>query len=456
MPLLIRLLGVEEFGLWSLLYCVLSIAGLAEAGLAVTTTVFLARDLAKEDQREVAQTLSICGGGVVLLAIVSGFGLGYGASLVFTSFPALSEDQKACGVRALHFGALVVAAQMVQQFLVGVAQAYGQYRMVGVFTGIQAIVSNVGLVAVAGLGEGVVSLMVWQSLTCLVMLGFYAGGSYRLVKGLGIRPQWSSAKAVAVGTYGMKVTLVSLGGALFSRCDGLIVGALLGTSVLGTYAAIMSMAGVINVLSGLAVQPLLPELGRLMARNDTSPSVIRDLLRQAMRNNAYLALGLGGCLFIIAPTALTIMIPTADSEAFEAFRIAIVIYALYSVNAAGYYVLFSINAVGISSSIHLAAGGVTLLLIASLAPTWGLQGAVLGNVGYELVWLLTFVGMRKLTLPMTVWMMWLGVPGAWFAIVILASVAAPHHGAWRGSVLLVSAVTFALIFIITQGYRTYR
>lgn len=47
-PLIIRLIGVEEYGLWTLVSTMIGIVGLAEAGLAVSTTVFLSRDLAND------------------------------------------------------------------------------------------------------------------------------------------------------------------------------------------------------------------------------------------------------------------------------------------------------------------------------------------------------------------------------------------------------------------------
>jgi O-antigen/teichoic acid export membrane protein len=58
-PILIRIIGVEEYGLWTLASAVVQIVNLAEAGLSMATTVFLSQDLAKEDIDGVSQTLTV-------------------------------------------------------------------------------------------------------------------------------------------------------------------------------------------------------------------------------------------------------------------------------------------------------------------------------------------------------------------------------------------------------------
>jgi Polysaccharide biosynthesis protein len=44
-PVLIRLMGVEEYGLWALASAIVGIVTLAEAGLSTATTVFVSQDL---------------------------------------------------------------------------------------------------------------------------------------------------------------------------------------------------------------------------------------------------------------------------------------------------------------------------------------------------------------------------------------------------------------------------
>jgi O-antigen/teichoic acid export membrane protein len=58
-PLLIRSLGVEEYGLWTLAYALVGTVALMEGGLSTATTVFVSQDLSKEDNNELLQTLTI-------------------------------------------------------------------------------------------------------------------------------------------------------------------------------------------------------------------------------------------------------------------------------------------------------------------------------------------------------------------------------------------------------------
>src|SRR6185437_3619965 len=68
-PILIGLLGLREYGVWSLAYAVLMLVTISEAAFSVTATVFLSRDLAGNDSAGAANTLGFLLSGA---SIVSG------------------------------------------------------------------------------------------------------------------------------------------------------------------------------------------------------------------------------------------------------------------------------------------------------------------------------------------------------------------------------------------------
>ena len=57
-PLLIHLIGVDEYGLWTLVNAALSMAALAEGGLSISTTYFLSADLAADDNVAISKIKS--------------------------------------------------------------------------------------------------------------------------------------------------------------------------------------------------------------------------------------------------------------------------------------------------------------------------------------------------------------------------------------------------------------
>jgi len=450
-PLIIRLIGVEEYGLWTLVSTMLGIVGLAEAGLSVSTTVFLSRDLANDDTDGISQTLTVTFGAMLLLATLAAIALWTGAALLVGVFPKLGQAQQAVAVQALQLGGIVVWARLLQQVLVGVEQAHQRYGVINILNTLQISLSSLGMLVVAWLGGRTVALIEWQAVTSIGLLITHIWVGYSLIRNLDLRPAWDRTKALKVARYSLMTWLTAIGSALFSQCDRLIVGALLGTKVLGVYAAITSVTGQINSFSAIAVQPLLPKLSNLLGKQGINQAILQQQVKQALQINGLFALGLGGTLFTLAPLIVNVMIPGAiTNEHLLAFRIAAMIYALYSVNAVGYYILFSVDAVNMCMAIQLISGALSLLLISIGASIFGLLGAVIGNAGYLGVWLLLFSGMKQMCIPMRLWIGWLKFLLLWFLVVILVNIVSPEQAAINIFVFTIQTLIVFIWFIDVQ------
>jgi len=186
---------------------------------------------------------------------------------------------------------------------------------------------------------------------------------------------------------------------LFTQGDRLVVGTVLGTEPLGIYAAMANIASQINTFSALMVQPILPAL---TTTAEAEPR--RQQALKALQLNAAVALGLGAILFALAPWVITFMIPGADTlRDVPLLRVMVVIYSLYSICAVGYYVLFGLEDVWANTLTVLAFGSLSLLAITLGAWSYGLWGAVLGNMGYLGNLLLNQLGLGRLGLPLRTW-----------------------------------------------------
>jgi O-antigen/teichoic acid export membrane protein len=204
----------------------------------------------------------------------------------------------------------------------------------------------------------------------------------------------------------------------------LIVGLLLGTTVLGIYGAITSITVQITALTAMAISPLLPRLSAIWNQG-TSSNEENDMqaqLEQATAFNAFVTLGAGSLLFVLAPLIVSFVIPEATTTvAIIAFQVGILIYAIYPLNAVGYYVLFAIGAVRTNLIINLVSGSIALLLISIGAHTAGLLGAILGNVGYVVSLAFVYFGMRYTQIPFSHWVRWITAPLVWFVFVVTSN-----------------------------------
>jgi O-antigen/teichoic acid export membrane protein len=451
-PILIHIIGIEEYGLWVLVSAAVGLIALADTGFSMSTTIFIARDLANQDNDGIVETLTVIIGAMLLLATLISLMFFWGADILADLFPTLQEPQRVVAQQALQISGLVIWTRMLQQIFVGIEQAYHQYGVMNAIGTGQALLSGLGMLAVAWLGGQTIALMQWQVVVTAAGMLIHAVVVWRLLHHVQLRPRWNSAKSRTIMRYSGLTWLVSLGGVLFGQGDRVIVGGLLGTHALGVYAAITNITVQINSFSALPVQPLLPTISSFWARKDVDNLSMRQRIQQALHINALIALGMGAGLFVFAPLITKLIIPGVYSNEYTViFQIAVVIYALYSVNAVGYYVLFAVDAIKTCMYIRLVSGIATLLFVAVGASMWGITGAIIGNVGYLLVFLITIFGMKELQIPNYLWVKWLRFPVMWFFLTVLV-VAIPSDYSIKVLILTVQCTVLGIWFVRVQYY----
>jgi len=385
-PLLILLIGVGEYGLWTLVSSVIAIVTLAEAGLATSTTVFVSQDLGKEDVDGLSQTLTVTVGAMLTLATFAAISLFFCAESIVNLFTNLDDIQHLAAVNALKIGGSVVWARLLQQVLVGVEQAYQRYDIMNFLNTLQSALIAAGMIFVAWKGGQTVALMQWQFVVSIVALLSHIWAVKSLLKDVSLRLTLNKYKVLAVGHYSGMIWLSSLGGAIFAKADRLIVGSLLGTQILGAYSVMTDITTQINSFSALPIQPLVPRLSNLSAKENINQHELQSQVKQAFQINIFIALVIGGGLFTLADGILRLFVTGILSEQYIiSFLIVIVIYSIYSINGVGYYVLLSLNAADKCMYIQIISGVLSLLLITIGSTKLGLVGAAIGNSGYLLV-----------------------------------------------------------------------
>ncbi|NEU84270.1 oligosaccharide flippase family protein [Nostoc sp. UIC 10630] len=453
-PILIRLLGIEEYGLWTLASAVVVMVTLAEAGLSTATTVFVSQDLGKKDVDGLSQTLTVTIGAMLILATLAVVALWMGAEPIMNLFPKLGQLQQLKVIQAIKIGGLVVAARLLQQILIGVEQAHQRYDLMNVLNTMQSVLLNVGMLIVVLLGGHTVELMQWQAGIGVVSLFSHLWVVRSILQNMNLRLSWNQHKALAVGGYSLMMWLNTLGSMFFSRGDRLIVGSLLGSQVLGVYAGITDITAQINSFSALPVQPLLPTLSNLVGQPNINQRQLEQQLKQATQINGLVALGMGATLITLSPLILKLLFSEQTaSQCLMIFCIATAIYALYSCHAVGYYSLLGTNAVKTCALIQLLSSFSSLGLIAIGAYNFGLTGAILGNLGYLTTSMVTVFGMKRLSVSYTLWLKWLYFPLIWFFIVVLLNFKLQNDYITRCIIFSIQTTILLIWFAIINDYN---
>jgi O-antigen/teichoic acid export membrane protein len=451
-PFLIRFLGMREYGVWSLAYAVFALMTMSEAGISVAATVFLSKDLAKEDPHEVSRTLTFVLISALLLSATLGFFLWIAAPLLVRPLAAFGISERANAGRALQLAGFAVWAFILQRTLVGIEQAFDRYAAINVLELCQSLIANVGLLVVAWFGGRTVDLMKSQVLAYALLLGAHCCVVFPILRNKGLSLKWSGDKARRIFRYNLATWTATLGTAAFGQCDRLIVGGVLGAPALGVYSAITNMTSKINSFSGAAVQPLVPSLSR-----DPVPCPSMEArIRQAVQLNALIAFESGIVLYVLAAWVMNVMAPgAAAARDILGLQIATVIYVLYSINAVGYYTLFSVGEARTNAVVVLLSGVVSLALILLGARQFGLIGALAGNAGYlGTLWLIV-VGLRRTGIALGRYLAWMAFPSIWFVIALVIGAAPNGHLLWRAVFIVVQAVVFILWLLHERGKSTW-
>lgn len=448
-PLLIKTLGIEEYGLWALVYSTVALVFTIEGGVSLAATFFLTRDLNQPSQ--LSPTFSAIALATLFLAAFA-IGITYGsAPYLVNVFSALSPAQAQQAQQAIQWGALAVGARLLQQVPISLLQATQQYGLFSLLNLLMATLTTVALIPIALAGGRTLGLMEFFALANVLVLVCYLMVTVRWLRVQNLRFQWQGSRCREFLQYSCFTWLSSLGSLLFQRGDRLIVGKVLDIKTLGVYAAITDITVQINNLSAFPVQPLLPAIGNLWQPPHTDRAALYKVVREGSQLNALVAVSLGAILFYVAPQLFRQIatIPPTPTELL-CFQIAIIGYTLYSLNAVAYFALYGSGAAHLASTIHVGCGAFALLCIAGGVAQGGLLGAAIGNLGYSATLLLVVFGLRRLHISLGDWLKWLKFPLLWFSGAVLLCILLKGHLLWQYLALAVQLVIIVGWFAIAR------
>jgi O-antigen/teichoic acid export membrane protein len=443
-PFLIRFLGISEYGVWSLACAFLALLTMCEAGLSVAAAFFLSKDLATNDAREAGRTLAFILLSATLLSAAMGLLLWFVGPLLVRPFMAFGRGERWEAGHALQIAGFGAAILIIQRTLVGVEQAFNRYGVINALDLAQALFTNLGLVAIAWWGGKTIAMMKWQVLASALLLIAHACIVTRLFRKHHLHFGWCRSKGREILRYSLATWSATLGSAAFGQCDRLIVGGVLGAPVLGIYSAITGITSKINSFSGTAVQPLVPALSR-----DAVISVsVEARVRQAVHFNALIAIGSGIFLFVLADWVMRVMIPGSNgSNEILGLQVAAVIYALYSLNAPGHFILFAVGEPRTNAIVTVSGAIVSLAMIFVGARYFGLLGALAGNAGYLLLFVLTSSGLRKVRISLFCYFTWMAFPLLGLSLAVLVGLLLQDHFWWRAGFVTLQGALFLVWFL---------
>jgi O-antigen/teichoic acid export membrane protein len=366
-PLLVRHLGVEEYGRFVTVTSLMNlVAGVTEGGLnAIALREYSTlrgdeRHGAMRSLMGIRYVLSFAG---VLVGVAFALAAGYESPLV---------------VGAIGTGVAVVV-QAVQQLLSTPLQAELRFGWVSILQLAAQALQVVGIVALVLAGAGIVSFL-WMMVPIAALLAVMTGVLVRGRMGLGASLRWGEVwpllrdtvpytAAVALNVVYFRVTIVVMS---------------LQASALATsyFATSFRVVEVLLGIPALVIGAAYPILARAERDDDARfDAAMRRILELALMLGVWMAL----CCAAGAQAAIDVIGGRAFEPAVDVLRVQGLTLAATGVSVAAGYGLLTLRRYRAMLWLNAGALVVTVVLTLVLVPAMGASGAALATVATETV-----------------------------------------------------------------------
>jgi O-antigen/teichoic acid export membrane protein len=389
-PLLIKFMGLERYGLWILLTSIGNVAMLLDSGLTGTSMFFVSKSISDEPKQinTVITSLFSINGIIVFIIVV-----------IFLFFSPLISDVfflkanfEINITNAIVLVGVYSSILISHNIFIGIIQSYDNFKAVNIIKFGFLLLLNSGLVILSYFDFDFFVLTQWLVFSCTLALLFYIILALKYVKYKDYKWVFNKVSFKEVANFSLNTWLGYAGNVLFNQMDKIIVG-LIGTPyMLGAYAAIISITTYINSLATVGLQPLITQIAKLYPSFDNNKEKIYKHYGFSLEFNTALVFCLG---LVMMPFLDYILYVILDIEKNELnlplyFFIAIVVYSLNSLYVPGFYSLLAIEKSKIVGRIQLLSAIFALFLVYLFGNKFGLLGAILGNIGFLISYYFNF------------------------------------------------------------------
>lgn len=284
-PLLIRGLGIEGFGIVTVIGAIVGYFGILDLSLSAGAIKYLAEHHARNDPRRFSETFWFGLAFYGLLGLVGGLLLFLFAAPLLARFFSVSALLRDDALQALRFAALGFALAQAQNYLLVVPQALQRYDRSARSEAVFGILANVASAVVALQGGGIAGVVLVRiAVSCANLLWLV-----HMIQQLGMPlapalPRRETCAALA--RFSGHTYLSRLASLLHQHADKLLVGSLAGPVALAFYTVPSQLAGRLLGLTYRLASVIFPRVSALAATGDVQ--ALRTLYLDATRILCYL------------------------------------------------------------------------------------------------------------------------------------------------------------------------
>jgi O-antigen/teichoic acid export membrane protein len=400
-PFIIRRLGGEGYGTWTLITAMTGYLSLMALGVPMACVRFLAQDVSECDARKINVTIGSCAGLYLIIAAVAAM-VGLALAVMFRATTEIPEMWRAEAPIAFALMSAWVGASFIGFLPEGILFAHHDFvgrniiRVAGVLLRcgltITLLTLRASLIALASVQIACLAFDVTASLLLIRR-------RYPTVR-VALRDfEWATARRVL--SFSVYVLLLSAGARLSFETDALVIGAFIGVGSIPFYAVANSLVVYLmdfTVAIGAVVSPMATKLN-----TEGRVEELRGIFLKWSKVTLSLSVMAGVFLIVLGPRFIGWWIGAEyEQPSGEVLRILVVsCVAFLPVRCVALPILMGLGKPKAATFAFLGAGVANLVLSIGLARPLGLAGVAIGTAIPNVVFaaFVLVVACRELEIP---------------------------------------------------------
>lgn len=375
-PFTIRLLGMDRFGILSLIFVVFGYFSFLDLGLSVATVRYIAQAIATKKFELVPKYLWATATFQFFLGLAGGLILTASSSLIagrILKIPPglISESKTALIILGLSLPIVLVSASFR-----GALEAAQRFDLVNIIKAPSSVLNYVMPLVAAALGFGLPGIVVFLFIVRFLTLIAYLACCFRIYPNLRFFIAFDKEAAKPIFKYGIWVQISNIVGPVIAYLERFMIGALLTVQMVSYFTApgeaIMSLAIIPNSL----LITLFPAFSALDGRQDDT---MKNRFFGLSLKILLIVSGLVSIILIFfAKEFLTVWLGADFAGTCTGiFRIMVLLFFLNALTNIPYSVLQGIGRVDIMAKLYITELVISVPLAWVLIRNWGLMGATL-------------------------------------------------------------------------------
>jgi len=377
-PYIVSRIGVDLFGLWSLIFAVVGLFGLLDLGFATAAVKYVAELTTKQDhagRNQVLSTLFVIYSslGIICLLLVATL-----AGTVPSLFD-LTDAQGDAFTIALWLLGTAVALGFPLSLFKAILVGSGRMSIVNLVELGTTLVNAALIVVLLRAGYGLLGLAISTATTMLLAGLLLIPLAYRLTPELSLSPKRFARERVReLGNYSFFFFIANVAVLIILRIDPLVIKAFLPLSAVAVYAVAAKVAEYTYLLNKQFSNALMPLVSQSEGAGDSA--TVRRILVDGTRFLMAIALPFIALLFLYSEDIIRLWMGEEFARSAPLLRILLVAVLFTSVQ------LNAANVLGMTGHHRFVAfsmGGsaiVNLVLSVLLVQYWGLTGVAVATL----------------------------------------------------------------------------